>query len=204
MNPRIAAIATLSLLLTVPLAPMASAQPPTIVHLCTDQTSDYCPGLVCFSISLQVTNCVPDVVSPLTQISVCREHETGCPPGQYACVTDGAAQQCVVDPCLLAPEMCNPLQTGPGPCLDSLNGGCGPCPPGTLMVCSCLLCEITPIIACNTLPTETVGYFAGFQGTSCIGGRAYVCTDPQVTLPSRFLPGHVQCTAEDDSVLVIP
>jgi hypothetical protein len=55
---------------------------------------------------------------------------------------------------------------------------------------------------CGPLPTEHVGPYVGFTGTSCIGGTAYVCTKPQVRLPQPLLPGQVSCAQE--KYVVIP
>ncbi|GEM_PF-3733038 len=79
-------------------------------------------------------------------------------------------------------------------CPESTGGCPPPCGP-SLLAC------LDPIIACKTLPTEKVGAYAGFTGTSCFGGTAYVCTTYEVTPPTPLLPGHVSCAAQKTVVL---
>jgi hypothetical protein len=76
---------------------------------------------------------------------------------------------------------------------------------GDLVCTPVLPCQ--PITACldkicGPLPTEHVGPWAGFTGTSCIGGTAYVCAKPQARLPDPPLPGQVGCAQE--KYVVIP
>lgn len=80
------------------------------------------------------------------------------------------------------------------PCPE--NAGCPPPPLVCQPISSCI------VISCNVLPTETVGAWAGFVGTSCFGGEAYACTTIAFTPPSRFLPPSVSCFS--DTTIVIP
>jgi hypothetical protein len=76
-----------------------------------------------------------------------------------------------------------------------VDNACVPTPVPCIKVCTdSMPCYLLYCVNCG-LPSEAVGYWVGVSWHGCMPG-GYYCSDPQVRLPSRFLPGGVWCGAD--------